>query len=195
MSIRLPFPEIVPGMVKSLQAGQTILYPTETVWGLGCDAHDAAAVEKIYAIKERPSEKKFVLLVDSIEMLKNYVQHIPQKAMRLIEHYDKPLTIIYDVAANTNLAPDVINTDNTVAIRVTRDPFCNAMIKAFGRALVSTSANISGEPFPKSYSEISPLIKERVDKIANYRQLEVSDTPPSAIVKVIDGQDLIFIRK
>lgn len=195
MSIRLPFPEIIPALVKSLEAGQSILYPTETVWGLGCDAHDANAVEKIYAIKERPSEKKFILLVDSVDMLKQYVQQIPQKAMRLIEHYEKPLTIIYDVAQNTGLATDVVNADNTVAIRVTRDPFCNAMVKAFGRAVVSTSANISGEAFPKSYIEISDLIKERVDKIANYKQLEVSDNAPSAIVKVIDGQDLIFIRK
>ena len=195
MQVRLPYQELIPSLVKSLENGETILYPTETVWGLGCDAHNATAIDSIYAIKERPSEKKFILLVDSIEMLKNYVEQIPQKAMRLIEHYEKPLTVIYNIAPNTTLAPDVINSDNTVAIRVTRDPFCNALVKAFGRAIVSTSANISGQAFPKSYAEISPLIKERVDKIVNYKQLEISDTPPSAIIKVIDGQDLIFIRK
>lgn len=178
-----------------LQAGKTILYPTETVWGLGCDAHDGAAVERIFDIKRRSEEKKFVLLVSSIDMLRRYVRQVPQKALKLIDHYEKPLTIVYDMLPACGLAPILHNDEQTIAIRLTRDAFCAEMVERFGRAIVSTSANLSGEPFPEQYSDIPSAITSSVDFIAPYRQTERAQFPPSAIVRVIDGEDLIFIRK
>ena len=187
--------QIAITLADELRKGKTLLYPTETVWGLGCDAHNAAAVEQIYQIKRRPTEKKFILLVDSLDMLKKYVANIPQKAARLMEYYTKPLTIIYEVSPLAKLPPMLINDDNTVAIRLTSDPFCAAMIAHLGKAIVSTSANISGAPFPNSFAEIADEIKQNVDVVANYRQGDTAVYPPSTIVKVVDGEDLVFIRK
>ncbi len=185
----------LPEICAQLTAGKTILYPTETVWGLGCDAHEAQAVERIFEIKRREESKKFVLLVSSIEMLRLYVRQIPQKALKLIDHYEKPLTIVYDMAANCGLPPILQNEEQTIAIRLTRDPFCAEMIQRFGRAVVSTSANLSGEAFPQHFGEIPESIKNTVDYIAPYRQEERAQQPPSTIVRVIDGEDLVFIRK
>jgi L-threonylcarbamoyladenylate synthase len=182
-------------IAADLAAGKTLLYPTETIWGLGCDAHNIEAVEKIYQLKARPVEKKFILLVDSFDMLKSYVREIPQKAARLIDHYEKPLTVIYTVSETCGLPPMLINEDNTVAIRLTRDPFCAALITAFGRAIVSTSANLSGEPFPTCFAEIDSRLKSGVDVVADYRQDDKAKYPPSAIVRIADGEDLVFVRK
>jgi L-threonylcarbamoyladenylate synthase len=187
--------KLASNIAADLAAGKTLLYPTETIWGLGCDAHNEKAIEKIYQLKARPTEKKFILLVDSFDMLKTYVREIPQKAARLIDHYEKPLTVIYDINETAGLPPMLINEDNTVAIRLTRDPFCAALVKELGRPIVSTSANLSGEAFPTCFAEIHSQLKSGVDVVANYRQDDKAQYPPSAIVRICDGQDLIFIRK
>lgn len=190
----LDFQQDVQTLAQAVLQGGVILYPTDTVWGIGCDVHQAAAAERIMQIKQRPAEKKFVVLVDSVERLKQYVAHVPDKALRLIEYYERPLTIVYD-KLQMALPPIVLAEDGSLAIRVTRDPFCKALINSVGKALISTSANLSGEPFPTQFAEISTQIKQGVDAIAQHRQNDISTQPPSAIVRVIDGEDLIFIRK
>jgi L-threonylcarbamoyladenylate synthase len=185
--------EEIHRLAQVLHSGGTLLYPTETVWGLGCDVQNTAAIDRIFEIKQRPREKQFVLLVDSIGSLEQYVEQIPQKAIRLIEYYEKPLTIVYSNARN--LPPILIGQEATVAIRVTRDPFCQALCQHFGGAIVSTSANLSGEPYPTCFADIPQQIKDSVTAIAQHRQDDTTYAPPSTIVKVVDGEDLIFIRK
>lgn len=183
----------ISALVDALETGHTILYPTATVWGLGCDATNAAAVEKVGALKQRSPEKSYILLADSLAMLQEYVAYIPPKANNLITYYERPLTIIYE--RPQNLPDSVLAADGSVAIRVTKHPFCKALIEAFGKPIVSTSANISGEPFPQHFDNISPQIKANVGAIAQVdSSLFAATANPSTIVKVIDGQDLIFIR-
>ena len=192
---QMNFIEEIPNLVKEIEQGNLILYPTETIWGIGCDATNEAAIAKVDVLKKRSSGKNYVLLVDTIQRLADYVHYIPPKASNLIAYHSRPLTIIYDQPKN--LPESLLAEDGSIAIRVTLDPFCKALVGAFGKPIVSTSANISGQPFPKSYAEIDAAIKEGVDCIAEHRQEEGAneDAAPSVIVKVVDGVDLIFIRK
>lgn len=176
--------------LEALNAGKVLLYPTDTVWGLGCDATDADAVKKIYKLKEREESKSLIVLVNSLEMLKKYVSDIPQKALDIIENAEKPTTIIY--SNPIGFAPNTIASDNTIAIRLVRHEFCEQLITAFGKPIVSTSANISGDPTPTSFSEISKPILTGVDYIVNLQQ-DLVATKSSTILK-IDNDDLIVIR-
>lgn len=180
-------------LAMHLEQGKVILYPTETIWGLGCDATQVDAIRQIDAIKQRPAGKTYILLVDGPQMLEEYVAYLPPKASKLVDYHERPLTIIYEQPIN--LPHSLLAPDGSIAIRVTRDPFCKALITALGKPIVSTSANTSGKPFPTSFSTIEPRIKEAVDAIAEYRQKEESENTPSTIVKVVDGEELIFIRK
>ena len=178
--------------LKILQSGGLILYPTDTVWGIGCDATNAAAVAKIYALKKRSDEKSMiVLLADENEILKYVAQPYP-KIFDYIKGIHKPTTFIYE--GGINLAKNMIQADGTIAIRLTIDLFCKQLIKVFGKPLVSTSANISGYPAPALFEDIDSEIKNGVDYIVQHRQDDLTAAIPSAIVKLNADGSLSIIR-
>ena len=175
---------------ETLRAGKTLLYPTDTVWGLGCDATNADAIEHIFEIKHRPANKSLIVLVDSVEMLQEYVTAIPQAALDIIKNATKPTTIIYE--ESKGLAHN-ISADKSVGIRIVNDAFCREMIHLFGKPIVSTSANISGEPTPHIFKEISQHIKDSVDYVVGIRQDEDKPSESSSIIK-IKGDKIEVIR-
>lgn len=179
--------------LSALHAGGVILYPTDTVWGIGCDCTNAEAVDKIFKIKKRDSSKSLVLLVDNDARLLRYVKAVPEIAWELMQYSEKPLTIVYP--EGKNLAKNMIGPDNTVAIRITSDVFCKKLIQAFGNGLVSTSANISGKPAPQNFSEMDPEILGAVDYVVNLRQQEKTAASPSSIIKVGMRGEIEIIRK
>ena len=178
--------------LNALKAGKIILYPTDTVWGIGCDATDEFAVEKVFEIKNREESKSLVILVDSVEMLENYLDNIPLEALKLLKKSTRPTTIIYE--ASKGLAKNVIAMDNTVAIRIVKDEFCQNLIKEFQKPIVSTSANISSKPTPRSFKEIEPSILDAVDYIVNLRQNEITNSP-SKIIRISAKGELSIIRE
>ena len=175
-----------------LQAGGLILYPTDTIWGIGCDATNEEAVRKVYALKKRMDNNAVLVLTDSTAKLNMYVSDIPDIAWDLIEVADKPLTIIY--ANAKNLAPNLLGEDGSVGIRITKEDFSRRLCERFRKPLVSTSANISGESAPKNFQEISDIIKNGVDYIVKYRQDDMSQAKPSNIIKLGDGGVIQIIR-
>ncbi len=183
---------IVKDTVASLKSGKTILYPTDTVWGIGCDATNEEAVKQIYKLKNREESKSLIVLVNSLEMLKTYISDIPKKVLEILETSTKPTTIIYKNPKG--IADNIINKeDTTIGIRIVKNDFCEKMITDFGKPIVSTSANISGEPTPKSFSEISKSILNGVDYVVDLQTDKIS-TKSSTILK-IDGEDIIVIRE
>ena len=179
--------------IEVMRKGGVILYPTDTVWGIGCDATNADAVKRVYEIKRRNDSKAMLLLVDSADRLARYVGNVPAVAWDLIELTTKPLTIIYDGARN--LAPDLIAEDGSVGIRVTSELFSKELCYRFQKAVVSTSANISGEPTPNNFSEISQEIIDAVDYVVNYKQLEKGSPKPSSIIKLSESGVVTVIRQ
>lgn len=175
--------------IQFLQSGKTILYPTDTVWGLGCDASNKEAVSKIYQLKNREESKSLIVLVSSINMLKKYVT-VPKKALDILKKAKTPTTIIYQNPKG--FADNTIATDKTIAIRIVQDEFCRKLIKRFGKPIVSTSANISGDPTPKSFKEISQPILEGVDYIVDLHKNKIN-TKSSTILK-INGNDIQVLR-
>lgn len=176
--------------LKVLKAGKTILYPTDTVWGIGCDATNEKAIQSIFQLKQREESKTMIVLVNSIDMLKEYVD-VPTIALDYIEDTDRPLTIIYNNPKG--IAHNLIASDNTLAIRIVHHTFCEKLIEKLGKPLVSTSANISGNLTPKSYSEISDEILLGVDYVVNLQsEKEVSNPNPSKIIK-IDQKGLVTV--
>ncbi|MDR2652415.1 MAG: threonylcarbamoyl-AMP synthase [Prevotellaceae bacterium] len=179
--------------VEVLKNGGIILYPTDTVWGIGCDATNADAVEKIYKLKQRSDSKSMLVLVDSANRISRYVKQIPNIASDLIELSDTPLTIIYPQAVN--LAPNLISEDGTIGIRVVNHEFCKQLIFALNRPIVSTSANISGEKSPIIFEEIASEIRNNVDFTVN-KIFEGNPTgKPSAIIKLGLKNEVEVIRK
>ena len=174
-----------------LKNGKTLLYPTDTVWGLGCDATNETAVAKIYDIKQREESKSLIILVDSLEMLRNYVENVPLKALEIIETSKKPITIIYNNPQG--LAKNVIANDNTVAIRIVKDKFCQALIIELGKPIVSTSANISGDRTPKTFKEIDGAILDSVDYVVNLRRNETA-LNSSRIIRILDANEIEVLR-
>ena len=179
--------------LAALHSGGTILYPTDTVWGIGCDCTNERAVDKIFKIKKRDSSKSLVLLVDSDARLLRYVKAVPEMAWELMQYSDKPLTIVYP--EGKNIAKNMIGPDKSVAIRITSDFFCKKLIQAFDNGLVSTSANISGKPSPQNFSDIDEEILSAVDYVVNLRQEEKSPASPSSIIKVGLKGEIQIIRK
>lgn len=173
--------------------GGVILYPTDTIWGLGCDATNPEAVRRVYEIKQRADSKAMLVLTDSSVKVDFYVDDVPGIAWDLIDLTDKPLTIIYSGARN--LASNLLAEDGSVGIRVTREKFSHQLCQRFRKAIVSTSANISGQPSPANFSEISEEIKSRVDYIVTYRQDDMSRPAPSAVIKLGKGGLIDIIRK
>ena len=176
-----------------MQEGGVILYPTDTVWGLGCDATNPDAVRRVYEIKQRADSKAMLVLVDSPVKVDFYVQDVPDVAWDLIEVADKPLTIIYSGARN--LAPDLLAEDGSVGIRVTGEDFSRRHCQQFRKAIVSTSANISGQPGAANFSEISDEVKSQVDYVVGFRQDDMSRPKPSSIIKLEKGGVIKIIRE
>ena len=174
--------EIIDEAVRVLKAGGVILYPTDTVWGLGCDATNAEAVAKVFAIKRRSEAKSLVVLACDLDMVALHVREIPSIAIDLVEVNDAPMTIVYPGAQG--LAPEVVAEDGSVGIRIPRHEFCEALIRRLRRPLVSTSANVSGEPSPASFAEISPEIMSAVDWCAPRRFEAGATGRPSQIIKL-----------
>ena len=168
-----------------MREGGVILYPTDTIWGIGCDATNEDAVRRVYEIKQRQDSKAMLVLVDSSVKVDFYVQDVPEVAWDLIDLADKPLTIIYSGARN--LAANLLAEDGSVGIRVTNEDFSKRLCQQFRKAVVSTSANISGQPSPRNFSEISEEVKSAVDYIVGYRQEEMSNPKPSSIIKLDKG--------
>jgi L-threonylcarbamoyladenylate synthase len=177
---------------KVLQLGKLILYPTDTVWGIGCDATNNIAVSQVFKIKKRDESKSLVILVDSMEMLRQYVVDIPLQTIALLKHSITPTTIIYNNPIG--LASNVIAQDNTVAIRIVHDDFCQDLIKQFGKPIISTSANISDKPTPLFFKEIDTSILEAVDYVVNLRRNEITNSP-SKIIKLTSNGELVVIRE
>ncbi len=176
-----------------LKRGGIILYPTDTVWGLGCDAGNPQAIEKIHAIKKRAENKAMIVLLDNPYKLNLYVEEVPELAWNLIELSDKPLTIIYRGAKN--LAANLIAEDGSVAIRITREQFSQSLCRSFRKAIVSTSANISGTPAPASFRDISAEIISAVDYVVDYRRNEpAGKAKPSSIISLGDKGEIKIIR-
>lgn len=176
-----------------MREGGVILYPTDTVWGIGCDATNEDAVRRVYEIKQRQDSKAMLVLVDSSVKVDFYVQDVPEVAWDLIDLADKPLTIIYSGARN--LAANLLAEDGSVGIRVTNEDFSKRLCQQFRKAVVSTSANISGQPSPRNFSEISEEVKSAVDYIVGYRQEEMSNPKPSSIIKLDKGGVIKIIRE
>ncbi len=179
--------------LQVLKAGGIILYPTDTIWGIGCDATNEAAVEKIYALKKRPSEKSMIVLLDTANKLESYVKEVPAVAFDLIDYAEKPLTIIFSDAKN--LAKNLINTDGSIGIRIAKNAFCQSLIQQHKKPIVSTSANISGAPSPSIFSEIDDEIIKGVDYVVNLDQQNTSPGTPSTIMKIDAKGVFSFIRK
>lgn len=175
-----------------MAAGGLILYPTDTIWGIGCDATNEEAVRKVYALKRRSDHKAMLLLMDSSAKLNYYVQEVPDVAWDLIELADSPLTVIYSGARN--VAPNLLAEDGSVGIRITQEEFSHKLCEHFRKPLVSTSANVSGAPSPANFSEISETIKSGVDYIVRYRQEDLSKAAPSHIIKLGAGGLVKIIR-
>lgn len=176
-----------------MSEGGIILYPTDTIWGLGCDATNPEAVRKVYEIKQRVDSKAMLVLVDSPVKVDFYVDEVPEVAWDLIELTDKPLTIIYSGARN--LAPNLLADDGSVGIRVTQERFSHQLCQRFRKAIVSTSANISGEPSPACFDEINEEIKAAVDYVVAYRQDDIARPKPSGIIKLSKGGIIKIIRE
>ena len=187
------FKEEINKALAILKAGGIILYPTDTVWGLGCDATNPEAVAKIYALKNRADSKSMIILLDTENKLQSYVNEVPDIAYDLIEYTEKPLTIIYSGAKN--LAGNLISEDKTIGIRIPKHDFCQQLIQRFRKPIVSTSANVSGEPSPINFSKIDQKIMHGVDYVVDLEKESSEIKQPSTIMKLeVDGQ-FTFIRK
>ena len=175
-----------------LKNGGIILYPTDTIWGIGCDATNEAAVKQVYELKRREDSKAMLVLLDDVGKLASYVE-VPDVAYELLEVSDKPMTIIYPNAKN--LAKNLIAQDRTIGIRITSEAFTKALLYRFRKPIVSTSANISGESSPKCFAEISDAVKSADDYVVDFRQKETSNSAPSSIIKLGVGGEIQIIRK
>lgn len=179
--------------LKTLGEGGVILYPTDTIWGLGSDATQAAAVEKIFSIKQRAEAKSLIVLVCDEDMLNRFVRNIPALAWDLMELSEKPVTIIYDQPKG--LAKNVLAEDGSAGIRLVRDEFCKRLIQKFRKPIVSTSANLSGEPSPGSFYDIGPEIKSKADYVVKWKQDDLAKNQPSSVIKLKANGEIKIIRK
>ena len=189
--------EDIKNAVETMRRGGTILYPTDTVWGIGCDATNAEAVKKVYDIKQRDDSKALICLVDSDARLQRYVRQVPDVAWQLIDSLKdsdaRPTTLILDGAVN--LAPNLIADDGSIALRITQEPFSRELCYRFQKAVVSTSANISGEPAAQNYRDIDPRIIEAVDYVCWSRRQEHQPHQPSSIIRLRENGEVEIIRK
>ncbi len=178
--------------LQTVKAGGIILYPTDTVWGLGCDATDAKAIDRIYKLKQRDDSKSLIILVADAKAILKYVAAPPPAIFDLLQNSERPTTVIYDQALG--LPDNLVNEDGSIAIRIVNEPFCKALIKRLGKPIVSTSANSSGQPAPKNYSETTPVIREGVDYIVEYRKKDTRPAIPSKIIRLSQKGEIQIIR-
>lgn len=181
--------------VKALKEGKTILYPTDTVWGLGCDATNSEAVKKIYEIKQRSESKALIVLLPNLNVVANHVQDISSSVVEILEKAERPTTIIYPKAKN--LAKNLIAENGSIAIRMPNHDFCQQLLKAFGKPIVSTSANISGEPTPAFFEEISENVVEQVDFVVDSKLFAKKTTEkplPSNILLIKENDEILKLR-
>lgn len=179
--------------LEIIQAGGIILYPTDTIWGIGCDATNESAVEKVIQLKGRPENKSLIVLLDTENRLESYVSDVPEVAYELIEYAENPLTIVFSGAKN--LAPSVINQDKSIGIRISKHPFCQQLVQRLRKPIVSTSANISGQNSPKNFSDISQEILDGVDYVIDFEQDDLNEKKPSTILKLDASGCFSFIRR
>ncbi len=193
----MKFEEDIRNAVEVMKKGGVILYPTDTVWGIGCDATNAEAVKRVYEIKQRDDSKALICLVDSDARLQRYVRNVPDVAWQLIDSLKegdvKPTTLILDGAVN--LAPNLIADDGSIGIRITQESFSKELCYRFQKAIVSTSANISGEPAAQNYRDIDPRIIEAVDYVCWTRRQEHQPHKPSSIIRLRQDGQVEIIRK
>ena len=190
--------KVLSEAVETMRKGGVILYPTDTVWGIGCDATNAEAVKRVYEIKQREDSKALICLVDSDARMQRYFRNVPDVAWQLIDSLKeatnaKPTTLILDGAIN--LAPNLIAEDGSLGIRITNEPFSKELCFRFQKAIVSTSANISGEPAAQNYCDIDPRILEAVDYVCWSRRQEHKPHTPSSIIKLKENGEVTVIRK
>ncbi|MCW3805246.1 L-threonylcarbamoyladenylate synthase [Plebeiibacterium marinum] len=179
--------------IEVLQQGGLILYPTDTIWGIGCDATNPEAVKRVYELKQREDSKSMLVLLDNDAKLNSYMDEVPEMAWDIVELATKPTTIIYPNAKN--LAANLLAEDKSVGIRITKEEFSHKLCQRFKKPIVSTSANISGQPSPANFGEISEEVKNGVDYIIEYRQEETSNPAPSSIIKLGLGGEIQIIRE
>lgn len=179
--------------LSALEAGSMIVYPTDTVWGIGCDATNPDAVDRVLGFKERPVGQGLVCLVDSLDTLLNYVPPLHPRLQTVLELHRRPLTMIYDQVHG--IAAGALAADGSCAIRITRDPYCRELIARFGRPLVSTSANRKGQPFPTYFGEISSEVLAAADHVVRYRQRDKSPSEPSVIARWNASNELEPVRE
>jgi L-threonylcarbamoyladenylate synthase len=191
--MKFSFADDLAKAVEVLRSGGIILYPTDTIWGIGCDATNPKAVDRIYEIKKRQDTKSMLVLMENPNLLTSYIAEVPEIAWELIEVADTPLTIIYPQAKN--LAPNLLAADRSIGIRVTNEAFTQQLIQRFRKPVVSTSANISGQKSPQNFAEISDEIKKSVDYIVGFRQDDPTRSKPSGIIKLGIGGQIEIIRK
>ena len=182
----------VRNCIEVIKKGGIILYPTDTVWGIGCDATNADAVDRIYQLKKREESKALICLVSNFKMLEQYVEEVPEMAYDILKYAKKPTTVIYDKPIR--IAENLVGEDDSLGIRVVRDTFCSELIKKMKRPLVSTSANVSGQPTPQSFDQITPQILKGVDYVVNLQRSKKSPRP-SAIIKLSNSGQVKVIRK
>ena len=185
--------EDIKKAIEILKQGGIILYPTDTIWGIGCDATNEEAVEKLYAIKQRDKSKSMLILLDNPVKLQSYIHEVPDIAWDLIDLTDKPLTIILNGAKN--LAQNLISNDGSIGIRITAEDFSRELCMRFRKPIVSTSANITGQKSPQNFHQIDPEIISLVDYVVEYRQNEMSKENPSSIIKLEANGNIDIIRK
>ncbi len=187
------FREDIKKAIDVMNRGGVILYPTDTIWGIGCDATNEDAVRRVYSIKQRADAKALITLVDSEAKIQSYVTEVPDVAWDLIELSTRPLTVIYDGARH--LAANLLAEDGSAAIRLTNEPFSKELCLRFRRPVVSTSANISGQPAPATFDEISDEIKQAVDYVCTSRRNERTPSRPSSIIKLGATGEIKIIRE
>lgn len=175
-----------------ITTGRIIIYPTDTIWGIGCDATNPDAVERIFRIKQRSDNKSMLVLVNGMPMLESHLERVPEQAKEILESARKPTTIIYPEARN--LASNLLGDDGSVGIRITSDPFCRQLMEQTGKPIVSTSANISGELSPAFFGQIDKQILEKVDYVVQWRQEETEPATPSAIIKLSKQGNILILR-
>jgi L-threonylcarbamoyladenylate synthase len=183
----------IENAVKVLRKGGIIVYPTDTIWGIGCDATNEKAVQKIFKLKLRAQSRSMIILLDTVEKLNEYMDHVPEIALGLIQKVETPITIIYKSARN--LAKKVYASDGTIAIRIVRNyPFCEDLCREFGKPLVSTSANISGYSFPMVFRDIDQRIIQKADYVVEYGRNEIRQVKPSTIIRLKNNWEYEIIR-
>ncbi len=184
--------EDIKTAIDVMKKGGIILYPTDSIWGIGCDATNADAVKRIYELKRRTDNKAMLVLIDSADNIEKYVEEVPEIAYQLMELSEKPITIIYDNAYN--LAHNILGDGNSIGIRVSREKFSHELCKAFRKPIVSTSANISGDPVASIYAEINEDVKAGVDYIVKYRQNDTTPHNASSIIKLASDGSFKILR-